>query len=175
MQLCMFSSEHFEETLNNAQWRKVKKCNQCDFASSQAGDLRKHFKTHSGEKSNKCNQCDFASSQPGHLRKHLKSLSGEKSNKCSQCDFACSDPSSLMRHTNRHRAGEKWPFDIVQTLWCIKIDEININILHNDRGKLFCILQRGAKKLGSKLMMTIIRGGVKNPSHGYILLTEIFC
>ena len=31
------------------------------------------------------------------------------------------------------------------------------------------------KKLGSKLMMTIIRGGVKNPSHGYILLTEIFC
>ena len=48
-----------------------------------------------------------------------------------------------------------------QTFWCIKIDEININILHNDKGKLFCFLQRGAKKLGSKLMMTIIRGGVK--------------
>ena len=60
-----------------------------------------------------------------------------------------------------------------QTLWCIKIDEININILHNDRGKLFCFLQRGAKKLGSKLMMTIIRGGVKNPIlavNGNILL-----
>ena len=31
------------------------KCNQCDFASSQAGNLRAHLKTHSGEKTNKCN------------------------------------------------------------------------------------------------------------------------
>ena len=26
-------------------------------------DLRRHLKTHSGEKSYKCNQCDYASSQ----------------------------------------------------------------------------------------------------------------
>ena len=38
------------------------KCSQCDFAFSRAGDLRRHLKTHSGEKSYKCNQCDFASS-----------------------------------------------------------------------------------------------------------------
>ena len=42
------------------------KCNQCDYASSHAGDLRRHLKTHSGEKSNKCKQCDYASSQ-GHI------------------------------------------------------------------------------------------------------------
>ena len=60
---------------------KSKKCNQCDYASSRAGDLRRHLKTHSGEKSNKCNQCDYASSQAGNLRTHLKTQSGEKSNK----------------------------------------------------------------------------------------------
>ena len=32
--------------------------NQCAYASSRAGHLRKHLKTNSGEKSNKCNQCD---------------------------------------------------------------------------------------------------------------------
>ena len=37
---------------------KSNKCNQCDYASSQAGDLRTHLKTHSGEKSNKFNQCN---------------------------------------------------------------------------------------------------------------------
>ena len=58
-----------------------KKCNQCDYASSDAGNLRRHLKTHSGEKSNKCNQCDYASSQAGNLRRHLKTHSGEKSNK----------------------------------------------------------------------------------------------
>ena len=54
------------------------------------------------EKSNKCNQCEFASSSPGNLRRHLKTHSGEKSNKCSQCDYACSDPSNFRRHVKRH-------------------------------------------------------------------------
>ena len=35
-----------------------------------------------GDKSNKCNQCDFASIQAGNLRRHLKTHSGEKTNKC---------------------------------------------------------------------------------------------
>ena len=56
------------------------KCNQCDYASSDAGNLRRHLKTHSGEKSNKCNQCDYASSRADKLRTHLKTHSGEKSN-----------------------------------------------------------------------------------------------
>ena len=56
------------------------KCNQCAYASSYAGNLKKHLKTHSGEKSNKCNQCDFASSHAGDLRRHLKTHGGEKSN-----------------------------------------------------------------------------------------------
>ena len=60
---------------------KSNKCNQCDYASSGAGHLRRHLKTHSGEKPNKCNQCDFASSQVGNLRRHLKTHTGEKSNK----------------------------------------------------------------------------------------------
>ena len=57
---------------------KSNKCNQCDYASSHAGNLRTHLKTHSGEKANKCNQCDYASSQTGDLRKYLKTHSGEK-------------------------------------------------------------------------------------------------
>ena len=85
---------------------KSNKCNQCAFASSYAGNLRQHLKTHSGEKSNKCSQCDYTSSQAGNLRTHLRIHSGEKPNKCNQCGFACSDPSSLRRHLKRHN-GEK--------------------------------------------------------------------
>ena len=60
---------------------KSNKCNQCDYASSSPGNLRRHLKTHSGEKSNKCNQCDYASIQAGDLRTHLKTHSGEMANK----------------------------------------------------------------------------------------------
>ena len=64
-------------------------CNQCDYASSQAINLRTHVKTHSGEKSNKCDQCDFAC----WLRTHLKTHSGENLNKC---------PESKCTTTNNH-------------------------------------------------------------------------
>ena len=50
--------------------------------------LWRHLKTHNGEKSNKCNQSDYASFKAGNLRTHLKTHSGEKLNKCNQCDFA---------------------------------------------------------------------------------------
>ena len=51
---------------------KSKKCKQCNFATFQAGILRRHFKTHSGEKPNKCNQCDFRSSRASSLKKKPK-------------------------------------------------------------------------------------------------------
>ena len=61
--------------------KKSHKCKQCDYAFSQAGNLRKHSKTHSREKSNKCDQCDYASYHAGHLRTHLEIHNWEKSRK----------------------------------------------------------------------------------------------
>ena len=69
--------KNMKKTIDNVM--KSIKCNQCEFASSQEGDLRRHLKTHSGEKSNKCSQCDYASSDAGHLRRHMKTHSGGKS------------------------------------------------------------------------------------------------
>ena len=62
-----------KKTIDNV--TKSIKCNQCEFASSLEGDLRRHLKTHSGEKSNKCSLCDYVSSQAGNLRTHLKTHS----------------------------------------------------------------------------------------------------
>ena len=67
MRLCISSGRQFEET-----FEKAYKCNQCDFASVQAGNLRTHLKTHSGEKADKCNQCHFASVRADNLRRQLK-------------------------------------------------------------------------------------------------------
>ena len=63
------------------------KCKQCDYASYQASDLRRHLKAHSGEKSNTANVILY-SPRKSHLRTHYKTHSGDKSIKCNQCIFA---------------------------------------------------------------------------------------
>ena len=63
------------------------KCNQCDFASSQVGNLGRHLQTDSGGKPNKCNGCGYAF--------------------CNQCDFASSEAGDLRRHFKTHSAVEK--------------------------------------------------------------------
>ena len=46
---------HLRTCLKKTQWKKPNKCKQCDSISNQTGDMRRHLKTHRGEKSNKCN------------------------------------------------------------------------------------------------------------------------
>ena len=45
--------------------KKAKKCNLCDYASGNTGNLKQHIKTHSGEKSLKCTLCEYASVNQG--------------------------------------------------------------------------------------------------------------
>ena len=63
---------------------KSNKCSHSDYASSQAGNFRRHLKMHTGEKSNKCSQCDFASCFASTLKTHMITHSGENSKKCNQ-------------------------------------------------------------------------------------------
>ena len=67
--------------------------------------MKTHFKIHRGEKSNKCNQCEYATSTMGNLRRHLKIHLGEKSHKCNQCDFASARPDALQVHLKKHSGG----------------------------------------------------------------------
>ena len=70
--------DDFSENLVNDEGEKSNKCNQCDYASSQAGNLGRHLTTHIGEKTNKCKKCEFASSCADVSRAHFKTHSGEK-------------------------------------------------------------------------------------------------
>ena len=49
MQFRICSGGQFEDAFENSFWGENAKCNQCDFASHQLGNLRMHMKIHSGK------------------------------------------------------------------------------------------------------------------------------
>ena len=74
MRLHISSLRRFEKTFENSHWKKSLKCNQSDYASVLARNLRRHLKTYSGKKSLKCNQCENAFVQTGSLPTSENSL-----------------------------------------------------------------------------------------------------
>ena len=65
------SFETSNRNITKGEREKLNKCNQCDFTSVQADNLRTHLKSHL-RKAYKCNKCDFASVRADNLRRHLK-------------------------------------------------------------------------------------------------------
>lgn len=81
---------------------KVHSCHLCGFSSRYANHVKRHMKTHNGEKPFNCPLCSYASAQLVNLQRHLRIHTGEKPYKCDSCSFACSSLGNLKRHQRMH-------------------------------------------------------------------------
>lgn len=81
---------------------KLSSCHLCGFSSRYANHVKRHMKTHNGEKPYCCPLCSYASAQLVNLQRHLRIHTGEKPYKCQSCAFACSSLGNLKRHQRMH-------------------------------------------------------------------------
>ncbi|XP_026197812.1 zinc finger protein 513a [Anabas testudineus] len=81
---------------------KLHSCHLCGFSSRYANHVKRHMKTHNGEKPFNCPLCTYASAQLVNLQRHLRIHTGEKPYKCDSCTFACSSLGNLKRHQRMH-------------------------------------------------------------------------
>ncbi|KAF7669181.1 hypothetical protein LDENG_00240870 [Lucifuga dentata] len=81
---------------------KLHSCHLCGFSSRYANHVKRHMKTHNGEKPFNCPLCTYASAQLVNLQRHLRIHTGEKPYKCDRCTFACSSLGNLKRHQRMH-------------------------------------------------------------------------
>ena len=91
------------EVVKNNNGIESHKCNQCNCATSNKGQLRSHLQMHTGKNPNKYNLCEYTSYDASALRIHLSThdKGREKSNKCNQCNYASSYTSSLRNHMKK--------------------------------------------------------------------------
>lgn len=99
--------EHRSTAHPEAQDRKlVNKCMQCGREFAHLNSLRRHLRSHSGERNYLCNVCGKALSSREHLKFHIRIHTGYKPNICKTCGKGFAKKCNLTLHERVH-SGEK--------------------------------------------------------------------
>ncbi|XP_037798646.1 protein tramtrack, alpha isoform-like isoform X9 [Penaeus monodon] len=77
---------------------KVMKCPYCAYTTSITTNMKKHARTHTGEKPYACPYCPFRASQTENLKRHIRRHTGEKPFACNFCPYRSTEKSSLKNH-----------------------------------------------------------------------------
>ncbi|XP_068624828.1 zinc finger protein 286A-like [Battus philenor] len=87
-------------------------CNVCGKALSSAEHLKYHIRIHTGDKPNVCNTCGKGFAKKCNLTLHERVHSGEKPHVCSHCGKAFSQRSTLIIHERYHSGARPYVCDV---------------------------------------------------------------
>lgn len=88
---------------NNPRYR----CHVCSKPFLRPSDIKKHLRTHTGEKPYDCKVCLKSFAQLGALQQHMRIHSGEKPFSCEICGKRFSQKANKTKHVKIHREGER--------------------------------------------------------------------
>lgn len=78
--------------------KNISFCPICRLGFSQPGNMKRHLRTHTGEKPYSCPHCKAAFSQTTHLKRHILTHTGERPHKCQHCSATFTRKNTLSTH-----------------------------------------------------------------------------
>ncbi|XP_038155032.1 zinc finger protein 711 isoform X2 [Cyprinodon tularosa] len=89
---------------------KLHHCKYCDYETAEQGLLNRHLlAVHSKNFAHVCVECAKGFRHPSELKKHMRTHTGEKPYQCPHCEFRCADQSNLKTHI-KSKHGADLPF-----------------------------------------------------------------
>ncbi|XP_010891726.2 zinc finger protein 711 isoform X2 [Esox lucius] len=89
---------------------KLHHCKYCDYETAEQGLLNRHLlAVHSKSFAHVCVECAKGFRHPSELKKHMRTHTGEKPYHCQHCEFRCADQSNLKTHI-KSKHGAALPF-----------------------------------------------------------------
>ena len=77
-------------------------CENCDFQTNKAGNLRQHVESIHERIRYPCDQCQYKATVKKDLKKHVESIHLGVRYPCNHCDFLATYKGHLTRHLRKH-------------------------------------------------------------------------